>query len=177
MCASCQMLNINGYNCHEPGCPDAWKDADRECRECGCDFKPEDRYQWDCDDCSNPVEIEPECLCSGCGDELTLQEHAIGSVCFYCSRIGDNPYKVMGRHEYRVRWTPAGKLFSASEVRNSLRDFHETQMARARDGYLNSKNRPKQDEHRRILTREWLDLYADSICNSRKERIILPLPG
>ena len=34
MCDSCEVLNINGVNCHEHGCPDAWKDYKTECYEC-----------------------------------------------------------------------------------------------------------------------------------------------
>lgn len=50
MCNSCEMLNINGVPCHEIGCPDAWKDYNRECKWCGREFKPEDRNQYFCDD-------------------------------------------------------------------------------------------------------------------------------
>ena len=39
-CSQCQILLINGYICHEHGCPDAWKDTIRECRWCGSDFPP-----------------------------------------------------------------------------------------------------------------------------------------
>jgi len=50
MCDSCNVLNINGVNCHEIGCPDAWKDREIECKWCGQKFKPEDKYQICCDD-------------------------------------------------------------------------------------------------------------------------------
>ena len=74
MCQSCEVLNINGVNCHEIGCPDAWKDYTRECKECGVVmsvvvilgqkigsrysvlriFRPEDREQVFCsEDCYN----------------------------------------------------------------------------------------------------------------------------
>lgn len=59
MCNACNVLNINGVNCHETGCPEAWRDYSRECNECGCDFQPESRYQSICDDCANPQD-EPE---------------------------------------------------------------------------------------------------------------------
>ena len=49
MCDQCEVLNINGMNCHETGCPDAWKDEIRECKWCGTEFKPEDRDQQFCD--------------------------------------------------------------------------------------------------------------------------------
>ena len=46
-CPLCEALMINGVYCHEQGCPDAWKDYDRECKECGSSFRPETRHQ-DC---------------------------------------------------------------------------------------------------------------------------------
>jgi hypothetical protein len=49
MCQSCEVLNINGLNCHETGCPDAWKDYKRKCKWCGQEFKPEEKYQDYCD--------------------------------------------------------------------------------------------------------------------------------
>ena len=48
MCDSCEILNINGMNCHEHGCPDAWKDYDRECEWCGNTFQPEYKHQELC---------------------------------------------------------------------------------------------------------------------------------
>ena len=48
MCESCQMLNINGINCHESGCPDAWRDYKRECDWCGTEFEPEEDYHNCC---------------------------------------------------------------------------------------------------------------------------------
>ena len=50
MCKSCVVLTINGVKCHETGCPDAWMDEERDCKWCGCSFKPEDRNQNFCDD-------------------------------------------------------------------------------------------------------------------------------
>ncbi len=49
-CPSCEALMINGVFCHETGCPDAWKDYRRDCRECGISFKPETRNQVFCDE-------------------------------------------------------------------------------------------------------------------------------
>ena len=48
MCDSCEELSINGTNCHEQGCPDAWKDYDNECKGCGSNFKPECKGQECC---------------------------------------------------------------------------------------------------------------------------------
>lgn len=52
-CDSCNPSRINGVLCHESGCPDAWRDATRECRECGCNFRPEESRQRHCNDCIN----------------------------------------------------------------------------------------------------------------------------
>ena len=50
MCTSCEVLFINGVKCHEFGCPDAWRDEKRDCKNCGCEFNPESREQMFCDD-------------------------------------------------------------------------------------------------------------------------------
>lgn len=49
MCRSCEVLCINGLNCHETGCPDAWRDAASECKECGAVFTPTFHGQQCCD--------------------------------------------------------------------------------------------------------------------------------
>ena len=54
-CQSCEVAMIQGVRCHEHGCPDAWRDEVRECRECGCDFEPESRHQQLCSE---------SCLCA-----------------------------------------------------------------------------------------------------------------
>jgi hypothetical protein len=52
-CKSCEVLVINGLRCHETGCPDAWRDYERECRWCGQPFQPENRWQVCCsEDCA-----------------------------------------------------------------------------------------------------------------------------
>jgi len=55
MCGSCEALMINGVLCHEHGCHVAWMDEVRECKECGCDFKPESSEQQICSEecCEN----------------------------------------------------------------------------------------------------------------------------
>src|SRR5271170_814608 len=58
-CEQCQALRVNGVPCHEPGCPDAWRDRDVDCFECGCPFRPESRYDRTCPDCLNPEPEEP----------------------------------------------------------------------------------------------------------------------
>ena len=40
-CCSCEVLMINGFRCHETGCPAAWKDQVSECKECGSVFEPD----------------------------------------------------------------------------------------------------------------------------------------
>lgn len=50
MCDSCNVLNINGINCHETGCPDAWEDYLSECVWCGQEFKPKWKNQQYCSD-------------------------------------------------------------------------------------------------------------------------------
>lgn len=50
MCNSCEVLYINGVKCHEIGCPEAWKDYERECKWCGSNFKPENKDQEFCDE-------------------------------------------------------------------------------------------------------------------------------
>ena len=47
-CWSCEAVMINGLYCHEAGCPEAWKDEQRECSWCGNLFVPEDRMQKTC---------------------------------------------------------------------------------------------------------------------------------
>jgi len=37
-CNSCNPSRINGVLCHEAGCPDAWRDQQRECPDCGRKF-------------------------------------------------------------------------------------------------------------------------------------------
>jgi hypothetical protein len=47
-CDQCQIVYINGLRCHETGCPEAWKDAKRDCKWCGCAFAPENPLQHLC---------------------------------------------------------------------------------------------------------------------------------
>lgn len=48
MCESCNVLNIQGVNCHETGCPDAWIGHLRECKNCDNRFIPEERDEIYC---------------------------------------------------------------------------------------------------------------------------------
>ena len=66
MCNSCETMTINGVHTHEIGCPEAWRDYDRECKECGTSFRPESSYQ-DC--CSHSCTVRYhnlECDCEEC---------------------------------------------------------------------------------------------------------------
>lgn len=47
-CEHCKVLNISGVACHLAGCPLAWQDELRECKECGGLFRPEERAQAFC---------------------------------------------------------------------------------------------------------------------------------
>lgn len=52
MCDSCNanyiQMGKTGMNCHETGCPDAWKDSKLECKNCGTEFTPEESGQLFC---------------------------------------------------------------------------------------------------------------------------------
>lgn len=66
MCKSCEALSINGINCHEIGCPDSWMDYKRECKECGCKFKPEKKGQIFCSQCCAASYSGFSCDCESC---------------------------------------------------------------------------------------------------------------
>ena len=55
-CDGCHPSRINGVLCHEAGCPEAWRDHAVECRECGCDFYPEERSRRVCEDCARAAD-------------------------------------------------------------------------------------------------------------------------
>jgi hypothetical protein len=50
LCDSCSVLVINNVICHERGCINAFKDELRECKECGCEFIPDNDHQQFCSD-------------------------------------------------------------------------------------------------------------------------------
>lgn len=56
-CPSCEAARINGVFCHEAGCPDSHLFTVRECKECGCDFTPEDQHDYICHDCLYPDRV------------------------------------------------------------------------------------------------------------------------
>ena len=47
-CDQCEMLNINGVNTHEQGCPNSWKGSKKECEWCGKEFNPKEKGQKCC---------------------------------------------------------------------------------------------------------------------------------
>jgi hypothetical protein len=49
-CDSCDVVVINNHICHEFGCPDKFKDEIRECKNCGCEFSPDNNNQNFCSD-------------------------------------------------------------------------------------------------------------------------------
>jgi hypothetical protein len=57
-CDGCNPSRINGVLCHEAGCPEAWRDHAVACRECGCDFYPEERFRRVCEDCARAADDE-----------------------------------------------------------------------------------------------------------------------
>ena len=73
MCQQCEVLYINGIKCHEIGCPLAYLDETRECKECGTKFKPEDRRQVFCSDHCGAIYNFGECNCDMC-QELSEEE-------------------------------------------------------------------------------------------------------
>jgi len=50
-CDGCDVSIINGTICHEHGCPEAWKDSQKDCADCGCGFLREQRHEQVCPDC------------------------------------------------------------------------------------------------------------------------------
>lgn len=68
-CDSCEALMINGVYCHETGCPEAWRDYDRECEECGCPYAPEERYQRYCSQHCATLATGLECDCDDCEEQ------------------------------------------------------------------------------------------------------------
>lgn len=61
-CNQCESAYINGIYCHELGCPEAWRDHYKDCWQCGCEFRPENRFQTVCNDCDKfeNEHIQPE---------------------------------------------------------------------------------------------------------------------
>lgn len=54
-CNGCQVARVQGTIVHERGCPDAWRDQENECSECGCDFQSVERGQKYCESCMNAL--------------------------------------------------------------------------------------------------------------------------
>ena len=89
MCNSCNVLNINGINCHETGCPESWKDEKRECDWCGMQFLPEEKFQSCCsDDCwkdFHGCHADFDYYCDECNGVMRQDEYEEGNgLCLYC---------------------------------------------------------------------------------------------
>jgi len=50
-CDGCAVTSINGHVVHEAGCPSAWKDRTRGCKNCGDPFYPSDVRETTCESC------------------------------------------------------------------------------------------------------------------------------
>ena len=68
-CNSCELLNINGLNCHETGCPDAWKDYEYDCRWCGSKLVNKEESTKFCDIHCYCMYSNLECQC-GCQNQV-----------------------------------------------------------------------------------------------------------
>ena len=61
-CDGCSPCSVNGVFCHEAGCPDAWRDTEVNCFDCGFGFYPVIHGQRYCPSCientENPEPME-----------------------------------------------------------------------------------------------------------------------
>ena len=55
-CDGCTPSMANGRATHELGCPDAWRDRQHECRECGGKYWATDARQSICDACADAAD-------------------------------------------------------------------------------------------------------------------------
>lgn len=75
-CDQCQPMTVSygvarGVLVHEGGCPNAWRDELRDCKECGSEFKPQERYQDCCSPCCRAAYNGTLCWCEECkGDDF-----------------------------------------------------------------------------------------------------------
>lgn len=65
MCNSCEMLAINGVNCHELGCPNRYQQP-TVCAWCGASFMPESRWQKCCEHTCEVAYSGAACDCDQC---------------------------------------------------------------------------------------------------------------
>ena len=75
-CEQCEVMTINGIRCHETGCPIAYKDQTRECKECGSDFIPESNQQNCCDHVCYVNYNGLWCDCDECCGDNDFEENA-----------------------------------------------------------------------------------------------------
>ena len=66
LCSNCDCIRINGLKCHETGCPTAYLDEVRECKECGADYQPDSRNDIACSPCCAAAYRGTLCDCMDC---------------------------------------------------------------------------------------------------------------
>ena len=65
----CEKLTINGILTHEIGCEWKWRDDKLECRWCGQEFKPENRWQITCSHNCYVCYSNLVCYCNECNND------------------------------------------------------------------------------------------------------------
>lgn len=71
-CPQCELLAINGHACHETGCPLSHIDPKTDkpypvdCKNCGCEFTPEQKGQILCDEHCAAMYWGQPCDCDSC---------------------------------------------------------------------------------------------------------------
>lgn len=70
MCNSCSASFVKFGKAegivHEAGCPESYKDVKNECKECGCEFQPEQRGQKFCSEHCSAMYHGFHCSCESC---------------------------------------------------------------------------------------------------------------
>ena len=67
-------MSINGVNCHELGCPDAWQDYEVKCKWCDNDFIPEFNGQECCCHSCQVIYNGEFCECEDCNPDYDEEE-------------------------------------------------------------------------------------------------------
>ena len=68
MCNQCEVVSINGVNCHEAGCPEAFK-VQSTCKCCEGLFVPEFRGDVTCSHSCYVEYWNQSCFCEDCNCE------------------------------------------------------------------------------------------------------------
>ena len=69
MCNQCEILNINGINCHETGCPESWRE-ETLCKWCGSAFIPDNQWQLCCCHTCDTAYNNYPCNCEECREGI-----------------------------------------------------------------------------------------------------------